>query len=55
MDELDGRVWALPFDIKVKKAKIREVLEKVNKVAKVIKDNGDGLIGCDRTGYAKAA
>ncbi|MCJ1467129.1 hypothetical protein MMC07_005751 [Pseudocyphellaria aurata] len=55
MDELDGRAWALPFDIKVKKAKIREVLEKLNKVAKVIKDNGNGLIDCDPTGYAKAA
>jgi hypothetical protein len=52
MDVLDSRDWALPFDIK---KKVKEAMGTVYKVAKVIKDNGDGLVGCDPTGYAKAA
>lgn len=59
-DNIEGRLRALddrkrstPFGIR--RESIDEVLKKVYGIAKIVKDNGDGLVGCDPTGYAKAA
>jgi len=54
INELDSKEWALPFDTKIKKAKIKSLMSKVYKIAMVIKDNGDDIVGIDPTGYAKA-